>query len=312
MRLGLGRRRKKPLALPPGSTVGICAPSGPVDAAALESGLGWLDRVGYRTRCAAHLRDRCGFLAGSDEQRLADLLELIRAPEVRAIMLARGGYGLGRLLGRLDPREIRRARKLFIGYSDATLLLLWLSRRVGLAGVHGPMLERSDTTAEARERLLELLRGGAGRMVPLEGAPLQQGRSRGRLVGGNLTLLAGSLGTPWEVDTRGAILFFEEVGEEPYAIDRTLMQLREAGKLREARGVAVGQLVDCASERYPDVTARHVVAEILKAEVEGPIVEDLPFGHVADNRALGVGIAAELDGNLGTLTLLCPVVEDGA
>jgi muramoyltetrapeptide carboxypeptidase len=114
------------------------------------------------------------------------------------------------------------------------------------------------------------------------------------------------------VDTRGAILFLEEVGEEPYAIDRTLLQLREAGKLRGARGVAVGQLVDCASERYPEVTARDVVAEILKAEVEGPIVEDLPFGHVADNRALGVGIAAELDGNLGTLTLLGPVVEDGS
>ena len=312
MRLGFGRKLTKPLALPPGSTVGICAPSGPVDVSALEAGLLWLDRAGYKTRCGAHLRDRCGFFAGGDEQRLGDLLELVRAPEVRAIILARGGYGLGRLLGRLDPRELRRARKLFVGYSDATLLLLWLSRCAGLAGVHGPMLERSDTTPEARERLLELLRGGTGRQVPLEGAPLQGGRSRGRLVGGNLTLLAGSLGTPWEVDTRGAILFLEEVGEEPYAIDRTLLQLREAGKLRGARGVAVGQLVDCASERYPDVTARHVVAEILKAEVEGPIVEDLPFGHVADNRALGVGIAAELDGNLGTLTLLGPVVEDGS
>ncbi len=311
MRLGLWRRRVKPLALRPGSTVGICAPSGPVDAAALEDGLRWLDRAGYQTRCGAHLRDRSGFLAGTDEQRLADLLELVRAPEVRAIMLARGGYGLGRLLGRLDPTEIRRARKLFVGYSDATLLLLWLSR-AGLVGVHGPMLERSDTTPEARERLLELLRGGAGRLIPLEGAPLKRGRSRGRLVGGNLTLLAGSLGTPWELDTRGAILFLEEVGEEPYAIDRALTQLREAGKLRAARGVAVGALVDCTSERYPDVTARHVVADILKAEVEGPIVEDLPFGHVADNHALGVGIAAELDGNLGTLTLLGPVVEDGA
>ncbi len=312
MRLGLGRKLTKPLALPPGSTVGICAPSGPVNATALEAGLSWLDRAGYKTRCATHLRDRSGFLAGGDEQRLADLLELVRAPEVRAIILARGGYGLGRLLARLDPREIRRTRKLFVGFSDATLLLLWLARCARLAGVHGPMLERNDTTPEAQERLLELLRGGSGWLVPLEGSRLKGGRTRGRLVGGNLTLLAGSLGTPWEVDTRGAILFLEEVGEEPYAIDRTLVQLREAGKLRAARGVAIGRLVDCASERYPDVTARHVVAEILKAEVEGPIVEDLPIGHVADNRALGFGIAAELDGNLGTLTLLGPVVEEGA
>ncbi len=312
MRLSRGRALKRPLSLPPGSTIGICAPSGPVDDSPLEEGLHWLDEAGYRTRCGENLRARSGFLAGTDRERLADLLELIRAPEVRAIVLARGGYGVGRLLPQLDPVEIRRARKLFVGYSDATLLLLWLRRCAGLASVHGPMLERSDATLPARARLLEVLRGGPEALVPLEGELLRGGRVRGPLVGGNLTMLAGSLGTPWEVDTRGAILFFEEVGEKPYAIDRCLLQLREAGKLKQARGVAVGQLVDCVDERYPQVAARDVVAEILQAEVGGPIALDLPFGHVADNRALGVGITAELDGDRGTLALVDPVVEEGA
>ncbi len=305
-----GRSLLRPLPLPPGSTVGVCAPSGPVDPGPLEAGLRWLEEAGYRTRCAAHVRARSGFLAGTDGERLGDLLELVRAPEVRGIILARGGYGVGRLLRELDAREIRRARKLFVGYSDATLLLLWLRHCAGLAGVHGPMLERSDATPTARARLLDILRGKGGGLPPLQGTPLAGGRARGPLVGGNLTLVAGSLGTPWEVDTRGAILFLEEVGEEPYAIDRFLLQLREAGKLREASGVAVGQLVDCSSERYPDVAARDVVAEILRAEVEGPIVEDLPFGHIADNRALGVGIPAEIDGDRGTLVLLDRVVEE--
>lgn len=311
MRLGRRRSLIKPLSLPPGSTIGICAPSGPVETEPLERGLRWLEEAGYETRCGPHLRERSGFLAGTDGERLDDLRELIRAPEVCGIIFARGGYGMGRLLRQLDPAEVRRTRKLFVGYSDATLMLLWLARCAGLAGVHGPMLERGDAAPEARERLLTLLRGGGGTLAPLQGVSLKGGSRRGRLVGGNLTMLAGSLGTPWEIDTRGAILFFEEVGEEPYAIDRQLSQLREAGKLREARGVAVGQLVDCRSARYPEVSARDVVAEILEAEVEGPIVEDLPFGHVADNRALGIGIAAELDAYHGTLAMLDTVVEGG-
>lgn len=311
--MGAGRGRlRKPPPLAPGSTVGICAPSGPVDAGCLAAGLEWLREAGYRTRCAAHVEARDGFLAGSDGERLADLLELVRAPEVRGVMLARGGYGVGRLLGLLDADELRRARKLFIGYSDATLLLLWLRRCAGLAAIHGPMLERSDAAPEARERLLALVRGDPQGLAPLRGTPLQGGRARAPLVGGNLTLVAGSLGTPWEVDTRGAILFLEEVCEEPYAIDRLLRQLGAAGKLRSASGVAVGQLVDCASERYPEVVARDVVAEVLRTEVEGPIVQDLPFGHVADNRALGVGVDAKLDGERGTLALLEPVVEENA
>jgi muramoyltetrapeptide carboxypeptidase len=299
-----------PRPLAPGSTLGVCAPAGPVDEEALDAGIRWLEREGYAVRCARHLRERRGYLAGSDEQRLADLIELWHAPEVRGIVLARGGYGLARILRQLDPLELREVPKLVVGYSDATSLLLFLRRCAGLAGVHGPMLERTDLTAQARVRWLALVRGEAAALEPLKGSGLAPGRAVGPLVGGGLTLVAGSLGTPWEIDTRGAILFLEEICEEPYAVDRLLTQLREAGKLCDVAGVAVGQLVRCESERYPESDVRDVLREILAPEVEGPVVEDLPFGHIADHRALGYGVQAELDGKQGTLTLLEPVVEE--
>jgi muramoyltetrapeptide carboxypeptidase len=281
------------------------------DPEALESNIAWLEREGVRVRRAPHLLARRGYLAGSDDERLADLLELLRDPEVGAILVARGGYGCGRFLSRLDARALRRARKPIAGYSDATSLLLWLDARAGLPSIHGPMLERGDFAAGARERLLALLRGEPGGQAPLYGTGLRPGRARGRLVGGNLRMLAASLGTPWEVDARGAILFLEEVGEQPYSIDRSLVQLREAGKLAGAVGVAVGALVHCESERYPEISARAALCEILAGSCAGPIALDLPFGHIADHRALGFGALAELDGTSGRLELLEPVVEAG-
>ena len=310
--MGEELRLLHPPPLAPGSTLGVCAPAGPVNDEALADGIGWLEDSGYVVRCARHLRARRSYLAGSDEERLEDLLELWRAPEVRGIVLARGGYGVSRILRHLDPAELRRTPKLVVGYSDATSFLLYLRRCVGLAAVHGPMLERPDMSTQARARLLALMRGEAAGLEPLKGSGLTGGRARGVLVGGGLTLVAGSLGTPWEIDTRGAILFLEDVCEEPYAIDRLLVQLREAGKLRDAVGVAIGQLVDCESERYPETGARDVLRDLLATEMEGPIVEDLPFGHTPDNRALGFGVQAELDGTQGTLTLLEPVVEEMA
>ncbi len=123
-------------------------------------------------------------------------------------------------------------------------------------------------------------------------------------------MVVASLGTAWEIDARGAILVLEEVNEEPYAIDRMLVQLRDAGKLSQLAGAAVGQLVCCTSERYPEVSASEVLREVLTAEVSGPVVVDLPFGHAADNCARGIGARAELDGERGALRLVEPVVEE--
>ncbi len=258
------------------------------------------------------MRARAGYLAGSDDERLEDLAALVRDPQVGAILCARGGYGVSRYLARLDPRELRRARKLVVGYSDATHLLCYLQARAGLASLHGPMLERTDVTPGARARQLALMRGEPAGLESLAGRALAKGVVEGPLVGGNLKMLHSSVGTPWEPNVDGAILFIEEVSEAPYAIDRALVHLREAGWLAKVAGVAIGQLVRCESTRYPGASAEEAVREILVAAVRGPLVEDLPFGHVADNRALGVGVRARLDGDRGLLTGLEPVVEKDA
>ncbi len=298
---------RRPHALRPGQAVGVCAPGGPMEETALARGLRWLESEGLQPRCGAHLGGREDYLAGTDDERLDDLLALVRDPEVGAILFARGGYGAGRLLPRLDPALFAETRKLFIGYSDITAFALWLWRQCGLASIHGPMLERDDLTGAARARLLALARGEP--VEPLEGKAMAGGRVRGRLVGGNLRMITTTLGTPWEIDTAGAILFIEEIGEQPYALDRSLVQLRDSGKLEAACGVAIGRLVDCESERYPGVSACDVLERALLPEVRGPVVQGLPFGHVGDNRALGVGVEAELDGDGGSLTLLEPVVD---
>jgi muramoyltetrapeptide carboxypeptidase len=282
-----------------------------VDAEALERCAQWWRAEGFEVRVAPNAGARHGFLAGTDAERLADLLALWRDPGVDALVASRGGYGLMRLLPQLPAPELRRARKLFVGHSDATALLLFLRERCGLASLHGPMLQRSDWSPESRARLLELACGGEDFGSPLLGKGVRGGAARGPLVGGNLSLVSASLGTPWEVDTRGAILFLEDVGEQPYALDRQLVQLRAAGKLDAAAAIAVGQLVDCESQRYPDVTSRDVIDEVLGATARGALVVDLPFGHIADNRTLPVGTLAELDGEAGTLRLLEPAVEVG-
>jgi muramoyltetrapeptide carboxypeptidase len=300
----------RPRRLRAGHAIGICAPAGPTDAACVDAGLRWLESESIPVRCSANLRGSHGYLSAGDDERLADLVELIRAPDVDAILFARGGYGVGRILPRIDPELLRQTRKLFIGYSDFTALSMYLLSRSGLASIHGPMFERDDVSAAARARLLDLARGSDAALEPISGRTLAGGSAGGALVGGNLKMLTTTLGTPWEVDTRGAILFFEETSEAPYALDRSLIQLRDAGKLAEVAGVAVGRLVNCGSERYPAVSADDVLEQVLLPEVRGPVVVDLPFGHVADNRALGVGVRAELDGDRGTLRLAEAVVED--
>ena len=298
-----------PRALPRGGTLGICSPAGPVDAERLRWGIDWLESEGFRVVCAPHVRARCGYLAGDDRQRLEDFLALLRDPQVHAIVYSRGGYGTARWLAGLDPEELRAVRKLVIGHSDATSLALFLRARAGLGSIHGPMLQRDDLTAGARRRLLALACGEPEGGAPLRGVTVRAGVATGPLVGGNLTLLTSSLATPWEIDTRGAVLFLEDVSEQPYAIDRQLQQLRAAGKLDVLAGVALGHFVGCDSPRYPEVSAHDVLAEVLGAAFDGPIVRDLSFGHIADNCALPIGPRARLDGDAGTLTLLETAVE---
>jgi len=296
-------RLRKPRALAPGATLGIAAPGGPVNPDRVVEGEEVLRAAGYRTLRRDDLCARRGYLAGDDARRAKEIMELAQDPRVDAIVCARGGYGCDRILPLLDAAALRDAAKPIVGYSDVTALLLWLRRRAGLVGFHGPMLERgADADPGAREALLVQLGGRGPLPVVLRGRGSGGGAARGRLVGGSLTLVVASLATPWEVDTRGAILLFEEVNEAPYRLDRMLQQLRAAGKLAGVVGVGVGDVSTCVDERYGTKVVE-VIEEVVRP-LGVPLVLELPFGHVRANATWPVGVRAELDGERGELRIL--------
>jgi len=293
---------RKPRALRPGATLAIAAPGGPVERETLLAGVAVLEARGFRTRLRDDIFARRAYLAGDDARRAGELMQWVADPGVDAILCARGGYGCDRIIPLLDAAAFRAARKPLVGYSDVTALLLWQRRQAGLTGFHGPMLERgADVDSDTLDALFAALAGE--RPEPLRGAPLAGGVATGRLVGGSLTLVAASIGTSWEIDTRGAILLLEDRGERPYRIDRMLQQLRGADKLAGLAGVGLGDFASCVDERHPDVTAEALVADWL-APLGIPLVAGLPFGHVKANHAWAFGCRAKLDADRGELRML--------
>ncbi|MFY1698986.1 S66 peptidase family protein [Solwaraspora sp. WMMA2101] len=297
----------RPPALRPGDEVRVVAPAGPVAAEQVERGMAVLAGWGLRPRLARHALGRHGYLAGTDEQRAADLVEALADPAVRGVFCTRGGYGSQRIADRLDPAAVRRDPKVVCGYSDVTALHLALWRTARLAGVHGPVVAWDDQRcpAESAESLRTAVMGAAPTVVarsPLEAsAPVAvPGRASGTLLGGNLSLLATSVGTADLPDLSGAILLVEEIGEPPYRVDRMLTQLRRSGVLAGLAGVALGQFTGCADRQGVDVA--QVLGERL-GDLGVPVLGGLPLGHGQTPRTVGLGVPATLDTVAGTLTV---------
>jgi len=204
---------------------------------------------------------------------------------------------------------VRAAAKPLVGYSDVTALLLWQQRCAGLAGFHGPMLDRGgDVDDAAWNLLIAQLRGEAALPIVLDGKPGQGGSATGPLVGGSLSLVVASLGTPWEIETRDSILLLEDCAEAPYRVDRMLQQLRAAGKLDGPVGVGLGDFSTCIDERHPERPVEAVFEDALPS-LGIPFVTDLPIGHLRRNVAWPVGGRATLDGERGELAILEPGVD---
>jgi muramoyltetrapeptide carboxypeptidase len=294
---------RRPRGIRPGAQIAIAAPAGPVDPEALVSGRSALERLGFEVVVREDVLDRDGYLAGSDDRRAAEMMEFVRDPEIGAILCARGGYGCHRIVDLLDPIAFRKAAKPLVGYSDITTLLLWQRKHAGLAGIHGPMLEKKDSLmGEAGSALIRALQG-TGPLPRYTGQTLVAGWAEGRLVGGSLTVCVASLGTSWEIDTRDCILMLEDVTELPYRIDRMLQQLRAAGKFERAVGIALGGFKDCDDERYPDWTVERLFDEAF-GSLGIPVVVGLPFGHGDDNRPWPFAGRAAIDGSRGELEIL--------
>lgn len=267
----------------------------------------------YRVRVAGDITRADGFLAGADDRRAEELDGYLRDPEVRAVLVARGGYGLLRILDRLDPGPLRRDPKLLVGFSDATALLCWALAAAGVRGIHGPLAAQlGELPAADIDWLFRLMESTAPagrlphRLSPV-GAPADR-PVEGPLVGGNLCLLAHLVGTPFQVQAAGAVLLIEEIGERPYAIDRYLTRLGLAGALDRVAGALVGDLIRCVEgtmAAHPD--AAEVIDERLR-RYRIPGLLGLPTGHGAANLALPFGGRCALDVASGRVELLEPAV----
>jgi len=305
----------KPKALRQGDTVGLVAPASPVfEAREVDEGIRALENLGFRVKKGDHLHSRRGYLAGSDEERAQDLHGFFQDPEVRAIVALRGGYGTLRLLPLLDYELIRRHPKIVLGYSDLTSLHLAIHRQAGIVTFHGAVA--LSTFNDYSKRYLYRTLGSASPCGQIENPPdmvvrllgRSNRRVQGPLVGGNLTLVCASLGTPHEIETAGKILFLEEVGEEPYSIDRMLSQLRQAGKLEQAAGILVDRCARCKPADYKPAFYNSLsveeVLEDLLGDLDCPVLIDLSIGHVADKPVLPLGIRAEIDPQSRTFSLV--------
>jgi muramoyltetrapeptide carboxypeptidase len=319
---GARPRAIRPRRLQPGDTVGLVDPASalwePVNVEIVEESLAAL---GFKTRRGANLLARHGYLAGTDEQRAADLNAMFADRQVRAIHCVRGGWGCARLLTLLDWPMIARNPKILLGYSDVTALLLSLYAKTGLVTFHGPMgisrwnpfnvgsMKRVLQEGEAVtfENLKEIKEDDLT-MVENRVQTLRPGIARGRLLGGNLTVLTSLVGSGYLPDWDGCILFIEDVEEAPYRIDRMLTQLRLAGILQKARAVIWGNCTKCSpGEGFGSLTVTDVLRDHL-LPLGVPAWSGAMIGHVEKQFTLPVGVEVEVDATAGTLRMLEPAV----
>lgn len=287
----------KPLQV--GDTIGLIAPSSPLRASRLDQGVRYLERKGFKVKMGAHLKKEERFLAGKDEERARDIMDFFVDSEVKAIMATAGGYGSQRLLPLLDYDLILKHPKILIGFSDTTALQLGLLKKIGLVSYTGFTFR--DTESEYPDPLIDetltaCLMGQSYSIT--EGIPVQLGTVEGCLVGGTLSLISALMGTPYQPDFNGKILFFEEVWAEPFQVDSMISQLNLAGVFDQVVGVIIGQFEQCIAKDSPerDGTIEDVIDE-WSSRLSIPCLKDFPYGHSNRRCVLPIGkkITLEVD-----------------
>jgi muramoyltetrapeptide carboxypeptidase len=312
------RPRVKPPFLSPGDTVGVVAPASAVGSDdGLDRAEWWLRGMGLVPKFGPHAGGSYGYLAGTDEDRAADINAMYHDPQVKAVFAVRGGWGGARILPLLDWNAIRANPKLFIGFSDVTAIHLSFAARAGYATIHGG----NATSSWPKEEWESLWRlAFAGERVMLGGAELESavgrpartihgGTARGRLLGGNLTIISTLMGTGWLPDFKGAVLFTEDVNEAEYRIDRMFAQLKLAGVLDGLAGMVFGQCSECANTDpdYRGFTVDQVIDQYL-TPLGIPAFTGADIGHIRNQLCLPSGAPVEIDGDARTLRLLEPIV----
>jgi len=299
----------KPKSLKPGDTVGLIAPGSSVSPEKFERALSNMTALGLKVKYTAAAQHKHGHLAAPDSERLADFHNMVSDKTVDAIWCLRGGYGCTRLLPQIDYKLIKKNPKIIIGYSDITALLLAIQRKSKLIGFHGPVAT-SIFTEYAQQQLKATLIDGKqnhvikGGQFDYPSEVIRPGKVTGCLIGGNLSLLAAMSGTDFEMKVKNKIVFIEDVGEQPYRIDRMLTQLRQSGGLHKAAGIALGVFEGCEAKAGSNSLSLIDTLKDRLFDLGIPVYYGLPFGHVDNQCTLPVGIKVELDASAGKLTFL--------
>ncbi len=306
----------KPKALKKGDTIGLITPAGPVSADRIEKATTNMEAMGYHVKHSKAIEARYGHLAGMDQERLADLHRQFADPQIDAVWAIRGGYGCTRLLPYIDYALIRKNPKILVGYSDITALHNAIHQKTGLITFHGPVgastmtdynlmhLNAVLSAGESPHRIYECAENVAKEDPVFSIEVFREGIATGVLAGGNLCLLSSMVGTPFQVDLKGKLVFMEDVGEKPYRIDRMLTQLLQSSNLHLAKGIILGIFEDCQpkDEQY-SLSLRDTLHERLSG-LGIPVMYGVSFGHIQNMCTLPVGIQARMDTAAKTITLL--------
>lgn len=294
----------KPARLRKGGKIGVLAPAGAVQDEQLRAGVQALSAAGFSVELAPGVLEQKGYLAGDEEGRARTLQDFFRRKEIDAIFCARGGFGSIQLLPFLDSELIRNHPKIFVGYSDVSILINWLLQKCGIVAFHGPMVAM-EMARGLRERNEEFFWGtllGEKREWHLKlKEAIRPGVVEAEMVGGCLSVIVTTLGTPYEIRTAGKILFLEDIGEKPYRIERMLTHLKMAGKLGEIAGLVFGSFTDCVGDGprgVPEIIQEHF------HDASYPVVTGFPAGHGDENLLLPFGVRMALDGKAQTLSML--------
>jgi len=304
----------KPPRLRKGEVVGLISPaSTPSSYEKIGKAVTYLERLGYRVQVGQHAMNQVGYLAGTDEERAADLNTMLKNKSVRAVMAIRGGYGTPRILDRVDYAALRRDPKIIVGYSDLTALLLAVFRKTSLVTFSGPMagVEMWNSidpfTEEHFWRIITSV-SRIGRLKNPDDEPLRgrgKGRASGHLLGGNFSLLISLMGTPFSPSYRGSILFLEDVDEAPHRVDRMFAQLRHAGVLNNISALVLGRFTDCqpTDPSKPFLSIEQVLSEV-ESSAGIPVLSNFQYGHIPRKLTVPIGIRAVVDGARGSVEVM--------